>query len=161
MCTVFFCHLLSIPLFLHTHRVPRYYQRLKSLFFKKTLSDRVEDVRPKIEAVHYSCKELKTSKKLKKVKAFLILSLNFAMSKKTCECLSLLYIIIMQVLEVVLAFGNFMNRGNRGNASGFRLNSLNKMADTKSSTSRDINLLHYLIQTLESKVSIIICSFVY
>ena len=66
----------------------------------------------------------------------------------------------MQVLEVVLAFGNFMNRGNRGNASGFRLNSLNKMADTKSSTSRDINLLHYLIQTLESKVSIIICSFV-
>jgi dishevelled associated activator of morphogenesis len=106
---------------LEMSRIPRYYQRLKSLFFKKTLSDRLEDVRPKIEAVHYSCKELKTSTKLKKV------------------------------LEVVLAFGNFMNRGNRGNASGFRLNSLNKMGDTKSSTNRDINLLHYLIQTLESK----------
>lgn len=58
-----------------------------------------------------------------------------------------------QVLEVVLAFGNFMNRGNRGNAVGFRLSSLNKMGDTKSSTDRDINLLHYLIKTLESKVS--------
>lgn len=57
-----------------------------------------------------------------------------------------------QVLEVVLAFGNFMNRGNRGNAVGFRLSSLNKMGDTKSSTDRDINLLHYLIKTLESKV---------
>lgn len=57
-----------------------------------------------------------------------------------------------QVLEVVLAFGNFMNRGNRGNAVGFRLSSLNKMGDTKSSTDRDINLLHYLTKTLESKV---------
>ena len=58
-----------------------------------------------------------------------------------------------QVLEVVLAFGNFMNRGNRGNASGFRLSSLNKMADTKSSSEPDINLLHYLVQTLKTKVS--------
>ena len=58
----------------------------------------------------------------------------------------------VQVLEVVLAFGNFMNRGNRGNASGFRLSSLNKMGDTKSSTDRDINLLHYLVLTLETKV---------
>lgn len=53
---------------------------------------------------------------------------------------------------MVLAFGNFMNRGNRGNAVGFRLSSLNKMGDTKSSTDRDINLLHYLVKTLESKV---------
>lgn len=49
-------------------RIPRYSQRLKSLFFKKTLSDRLDDVRPKIEAVHFSCKELKTSKKLRKVR---------------------------------------------------------------------------------------------
>ncbi|CAI8048379.1 Disheveled-associated activator of morphogenesis 2 [Geodia barretti] len=44
-----------------------------------------------------------------------------------------------------------MNRGNRGNASGFRLSSLNKMADTKSSSEPDINLLHYLVQTLKTK----------
>ena len=49
-------------------RIPRYSQRLKSLFFKKTLSDRLDDIRPKIEAVHYSCKELKSSKKLRKVR---------------------------------------------------------------------------------------------
>ena len=103
-------------------RVPRYSQRVKSLFFKKTLSDRVDDVRPRIDAVRYTCKELLSSHKLK------------------------------TVLEVVLAFGNFMNRGKRGNAFGFRLSSLNKMGDTKSSSDRDVNLLHYLIITLESKV---------
>ena len=59
----------------------------------------------------------------------------------------------------MLAFGNFMNRGNRGNALGFRLSSLNKMGDTKSSSDRDINLLHYLVQTLEEKVLLLFCLF--
>lgn len=40
---------------------------------------------------------------------------------------------LKQLLEVVLAFGNFMNKGQRGNAYGFRMSSLNKIADTKSS----------------------------
>lgn len=38
-----------------------------------------------------------------------------------------------QLLEVVLAFGNYMNKGQRGNAYGFKVSSLNKIADTKSS----------------------------
>lgn len=40
---------------------------------------------------------------------------------------------LRQLFEVVLAFGNFMNKGQRGNAYGFRVSSLNKIADTKSS----------------------------
>lgn len=40
---------------------------------------------------------------------------------------------LRQLLEVVLAFGNYMNKGQRGNASGFKVSSLNKLADTKSS----------------------------
>ena len=43
---------------------------------------------------------------------------------------------LTQVLEVVLAFGNFMNKGQRGNAYGFKVSSLNKIADTKSSIDR-------------------------
>ena len=61
---------------------------------------------------------------------------------------------LRKVLEVVLAFGNFMNRGNRGNAFGFKLASLNRISDTKSSTDKDMTLLHYLIKTLESKVGV-------
>lgn len=37
---------------------------------------------------------------------------------------------------MVLAFGNFMNKGQRGNAYGFKVSSLNKIADTKSSIDR-------------------------
>ena len=36
---------------------------------------------------------------------------------------------------------------------GFKLASLNRMIDTKSSTDRNMTLLHYIIQTLETKVS--------
>ena len=89
----------------------------------KTRDERLGDIRPHVENVLHACKELVSSKKLRKV------------------------------LEVVLAFGNYMNRGNRGNASGFRLTSLNKIVDTKSSMSKDMTLLHYLVKTLESKVS--------
>ena len=60
---------------------------------------------------------------------------------------------LRKVLEVVLAFGNFMNQGRRGNAFGFKLSSLNKIVDTKSSTDKDVTLLHYIIKTLESKVN--------
>lgn len=40
---------------------------------------------------------------------------------------------LRQLLEVVLAIGNYMNKGQRGNAYGFKVSSLNKIADTKSS----------------------------
>lgn len=53
-----------------------------------------------------------------------------------------------------------MNRGARGNASGFHLASLNRIADTKSSINRNMTLLHYIIDTLEKKVRymhILIC----
>ena len=108
-------------------RIPRYSQRLRTLYFKKTLDERLEDIRPKIQEVLLASKELLSSQKLKKV------------------------------LEVILAFGNFMNRGNRGNAYGFRLSSLANIADTKSSVDKDVTLLHYLIRTLESRVCVTVC----
>uniref|UniRef100_A0A8C2FWC3 Dishevelled associated activator of morphogenesis 2 n=1 Tax=Cyprinus carpio TaxID=7962 RepID=A0A8C2FWC3_CYPCA len=55
----------------------------------------------------------------------------------------------INVLEVVLAFGNFMNKGQRGNAYGFKVSSLNKIIDTKSSIDRNITMLHYLIMLFE------------
>ena len=78
---------------------------------------------PRIRSVINGCSEVVASKKLRKV------------------------------LEVVLAFGNFMNQGRRGNAFGFKLSSLNNITDTKSSIDKDTTLLHYIIKTLESKVS--------
>ena len=59
---------------------------------------------------------------------------------------------LRRILELVLAYGNFMNRGQRGNAFGFRVASLNKMVDTKSSINRRVTLLHYVITVMEKQV---------
>ena len=58
-----------------------------------------------------------------------------------------------KLLEIVLAYGNYMNRGQRGNASGFKIASLNKIVDTKSSIDNKITLLHYMVEAFEKKVS--------
>jgi dishevelled associated activator of morphogenesis len=60
---------------------------------------------------------------------------------------------LRRLLELVLALGNYMNKGARGNASGFRLTSLNRLADTKSSAAKGTTLLHYLVEILEKKVT--------
>uniref|UniRef100_A0A8C8Z3L3 Dishevelled associated activator of morphosis 2 n=1 Tax=Prolemur simus TaxID=1328070 RepID=A0A8C8Z3L3_PROSS len=101
------------------HRIDHYQQRLQALFFKKKFQERLAEAKPKVEAILLASRELIRSKRLK------------------------------QMLEVVLAIGNFMNKGQRGGAYGFRVASLNKIADTKSSIDRNISLLHYLIMILE------------
>ncbi|KAM8921692.1 disheveled-associated activator of morphogenesis 1 isoform 1-T1 [Pelodytes ibericus] len=102
-------------------RINHYQQRLQSLYFKKKFAERVAEVKPKVEALRSASKEVLQSKSLK------------------------------QFLEVVLAFGNYMNKGQRGNAYGFKISSLNKIADTKSSIDKNITLLHYLITVVEKK----------
>uniref|UniRef100_A0A3P8XJI4 Dishevelled associated activator of morphogenesis 1b n=1 Tax=Esox lucius TaxID=8010 RepID=A0A3P8XJI4_ESOLU len=102
-------------------RINHYQQRLQSLYFKKKFAERISEVKPKVEALTRASKEVLQSRCLK------------------------------QLLEVVLAFGNYMNKGQRGNAYGFKVSSLNKIADTKSSIDKNITLLHYLITILEQK----------
>ncbi|XP_056619922.1 disheveled-associated activator of morphogenesis 1b isoform X2 [Triplophysa dalaica] len=104
-------------------RINHYQQRLQSLYFKKKFAERISEIKPKVEALSKASKEVFHSRNLK------------------------------QLLEVVLAFGNYMNKGQRGNAYGFKISSLNKIADTKSSIDKNITLLHYLITILEKKYS--------
>uniref|UniRef100_A0A674BHR5 Dishevelled associated activator of morphogenesis 1b n=1 Tax=Salmo trutta TaxID=8032 RepID=A0A674BHR5_SALTR len=104
-------------------RINHYQQKLQSLYFKKKFAETIAGVKPKVEGV--------------------------------CDCMGLLEVLhsrnLKQLLEVVLAFGNYMNKGQRGNAYGFKVSSLNKIADTKSSIDKNITLLHYLITILEKK----------
>ena len=48
--------------------------------------------------------------------------------------------------------GNYMNRGARGNAHGFKVDTLSKVGDTRSGKRKDYNLLHYLVALVDSKV---------
>lgn len=102
-------------------KVPHYEQRLRSLHYKKRFQVTLSEISPRISSVMEASREVARSRRLRRL------------------------------LEVVLALGNYMNRGARGNASGFRLGSLNRLADTKSSANKGTTLLHYLVQILEKK----------
>ncbi|XP_021708225.1 disheveled-associated activator of morphogenesis 1 isoform X1 [Aedes aegypti] len=102
-------------------KIPHYEQRLRSLHYKKRFQLTVSDLSPRIASVMEASREVARSRRLRKL------------------------------LELVLALGNYMNRGARGNASGFRLASLNRLADTKSSAAKGTTLLHYLVQIIEKK----------
>lgn len=106
-------------------KIPHFEQRLKALFYKKGFNERVGELKPKIECLIRACKQLSRSKRLK------------------------------TLLEVILCLGNYMNRGSRGNASGFKLSSMNKIVDTKSSIDRRITLLHYVLELLSKKFPLI------
>ncbi|KAL1489955.1 hypothetical protein ABEB36_013878 [Hypothenemus hampei] len=102
-------------------KVPHYEQRLRSLHYKKRFQVTLNEILPRITSVMEASREVSRSRRLRRL------------------------------LEIVLALGNYMNRGARGNASGFRLASLNRLADTKSSSAKGTTLLHYLVQILEKK----------
>lgn len=57
---------------------------------------------------------------------------------------------LRQILEIVLAFGNYMNSSKRGAAYGFRLQSLDALLEMKS-TDRKQTLLHYLVKVIAEK----------
>ncbi|XP_075237526.1 formin-like protein [Lycorma delicatula] len=57
---------------------------------------------------------------------------------------------LRRMLELVLAFGNYLNSAKRGPAYGFKLQSLDTLLDTKSSDKR-ICLLHYIATTVRDK----------
>lgn len=102
-------------------KVPHYEQRLRSLHYKKRFLVTVSEISPRIGSVMEASREVSRSRRLRRL------------------------------LEIVLALGNYMNRGARGNACGFRLTSLNRLGDTKSSAAKGTTLLHYLVQILEKK----------
>ncbi|XP_054651994.1 disheveled-associated activator of morphogenesis 1-like [Dunckerocampus dactyliophorus] len=107
-------------------RINHYQQRLLSLHLKKKFAERVADVKPKIKALCLASRELMRSGRLR------------------------------QLLEVVLALGNYMNKGQRGNAYGFKVSSLNKIADTKSSIDKNVTLLNYIVTVLERKFPMVV-----
>ncbi|NWY71142.1 DAAM2 protein, partial [Erithacus rubecula] len=122
-------------------RINHYQQRLQSLYFKKKFAERVAEVKPKVEGKGCWWAVVAGGNVPPP-----LLSAIRAGSKAVLQSSSL-----QQLLEVVLAFGNYMNKGQRGNAFGFKISSLNKIADTKSSIDKNITLLHYLITVVEKK----------
>ncbi|XP_061519893.1 formin-2 isoform X3 [Phycodurus eques] len=97
-------------------QIPSFSGRVFCILFQSSFSECMSSLMRKLDTLLSVCKALQDSKKVK------------------------------QVLGLVLAFGNFMNGGNRtrGQADGFSLDILPKLKDVKSSDSMK-SLLSYIV----------------
>ncbi|XP_034497116.1 formin-like protein 1 isoform X1 [Ailuropoda melanoleuca] len=101
-------------------RIPRLPERMATLTFLGNFPDTVQLLMPQLNAIIAASMSIKSSDKLR------------------------------QILEIVLAFGNYMNSSKRGAAYGFRLQSLDVLLEMKS-TDRKQTLLHYLVKVIADK----------
>ncbi|XP_062994524.1 formin-like protein 1 isoform X2 [Elgaria multicarinata webbii] len=101
-------------------RIPHLAEHMKIMTFLGNFGDTVQLLLPQLNAIIAASMSLKASTKLR------------------------------QILEIVLAFGNYLNSSKRGAAYGFRLQSLDALLDMKS-TDRKQTLLHYIVQVMQEK----------
>ncbi|XP_016327404.1 formin-like protein 1 [Sinocyclocheilus anshuiensis] len=101
-------------------KTPRLAQRISTLTFMGNFSESILLLKPQLNAIIAASMSIKSSSKLKKI------------------------------LEIILAFGNYMNSGKRGSAYGFRLQSLDLLLDMKS-TDRKLTLLHFIVSIIQEK----------
>uniref|UniRef100_A0A8C0K6D0 Formin like 1 n=1 Tax=Canis lupus dingo TaxID=286419 RepID=A0A8C0K6D0_CANLU len=101
-------------------RIPRLPERMATLTFLGNFPETVQLLMPQLNAIIAASMSIKSSDKLR------------------------------QILEIVLAFGNYMNSSKRGAAYGFRLQSLDVLLEMKS-TDRKQTLLHYLVKVIAEK----------
>ncbi|XP_064172297.1 delphilin-like isoform X2 [Anguilla rostrata] len=99
--------------------VPEYKTRLRSLHFKTTLQEKLEEMKAGYECIYNASLELQTSKKLAKI------------------------------LEFVLAMGNYLNNGQpkTNKTTGFKINFLTELGTTKTVDGKS-TFLHILVKSL-------------
>ena len=101
-------------------KVERLPAKLEIMSFMSTYYEFLHAVRPRIEAIHLASKATRNAKKFKKI------------------------------LEIILAFGNYMNSAKKGSAYGFKMASLDNLAITKSSDKKT-TIVNYLVDIVNSK----------
>lgn len=107
--------------FLELMKVPRVESKLRVFSFKIQFGSQVSEFKKSLNTVNSACEEVRNSGKLK------------------------------EIMKSILFLGNTLNQGTaRGSAVGFKLDSLPKLYDTRSSNSK-MTLMHYLCKTLASK----------
>ncbi|KAK7791545.1 hypothetical protein R5R35_008345 [Gryllus longicercus] len=101
-------------------KVERISAKLSIMSYVGNFFDNLHLITPQIHAIISASSSVKSSKKLRRV------------------------------LEIILAFGNYLNSSKRGPAYGFKLQSLDTLLDTKS-TDKRMCLLHYIADTIRRK----------
>merc|ERR1712062_157694 len=106
--------------FFEIAQIPRYEEKLKAIHYRKTFEERLQLSIDQVDAIQRASTELYESKA------------------------------VSRLFEVILALGNYMNKGARGNSPGFKLSSLSKLKDTKSTDGKQ-NLLNYIVYHMDKK----------
>ena len=101
-------------------KVERLPVKLEIMSFMSTFYELLHGIRPRIESVFLASKSTRNAKKFKKI------------------------------LEIILAFGNYMNSSKKGSAYGFRMSSLDNLSITKSSDKKT-TIVHYIVDVVNSK----------
>ncbi|KAG6412861.1 hypothetical protein SASPL_125553 [Salvia splendens] len=107
--------------FLELMKAPRVETKLKVFLFKIQFNSQLSDFKKSLVIVHSACEEVRNSTKLR------------------------------EILQKILVLGNTLNEGTaKGAAVGYKLDSLLKLTDTRSTTCR-MTLMHYLCKALGAK----------
>ncbi|XP_060078710.1 inverted formin-2-like [Ylistrum balloti] len=107
--------------FSHLIKLASYKVRVEGMILKGDFNAQLGSIRPNVTTLNTACRRLFDNASLK------------------------------TVLRYVLHAGNFINKGSgSGNALGFRISSLNKVASTKSNMGR-VTLLHLVVEEMEAK----------
>jgi hypothetical protein len=101
-------------------QVERISAKLNIMSYIGNFFDNVDLITPQIHAIISASSSVRSSKKLRRL------------------------------LEIILAFGNYLNSCKRGAAYGFKLQSLDALLGTKS-TDKKMSLLHYIVETVRHK----------
>lgn len=105
---------------LHLTKVERLSQKLHIMSFIGNFYESVHHLTPQVNALIAASMSLRNSQKVKKM------------------------------LEIILAFGNYMNSSKRGPVYGFKLQSLDMLVDCKSADKK-ISVMHYLVETVQDR----------
>ncbi|KAF2352706.1 Formin FH2 domain [Trinorchestia longiramus] len=105
----------------HLSKIDRLATKLSIMSFLANFTDSLHCITPQIHAIITASRSVKNSAKLRRL------------------------------LEVILAFGNYMNSSKRGPAYGFKLSSLDNLCDTKS-PKKKISLVHFIQDTVRTKL---------
>eukprot|EP00002_Diphylleia_rotans_P013909 TRINITY_DN270_c0_g1_i3.p1 TRINITY_DN270_c0_g1~~TRINITY_DN270_c0_g1_i3.p1 ORF type:complete len:786 (-),score=177.91 TRINITY_DN270_c0_g1_i3:358-2715(-) len=102
-------------------RIPHFALRLNAITFHLSLNESAAEIEEQIKSILDASRQVRTSDKF------------------------------TRVLEIVLAFGNYLNFGtNKGYALGFKIDTLLKLADTKA-IDRKTTLLHFLANHINER----------
>uniref|UniRef100_UPI00398EEFCA formin-like protein 1 n=1 Tax=Pristiophorus japonicus TaxID=55135 RepID=UPI00398EEFCA len=101
-------------------KIPRLSERMNIIIFMGNFSDSVQLLTPQLNAIIAASMSIKSSAKLKRI------------------------------LEIILAFGNYMNSSKKGAVYGFRLQSLDLLLETKS-TDRKQTLMNYIVDIIHDQ----------